>query len=117
VCPNQTIMPVKAEDIKSSTLCKEITINVPIGNKRSKIHLVMTGNGGEDTWQTFNKWFDAFFVEDSCNRQGQLHHIHHGEFSMDIIIKYLSTLDVKSLPLDLVVKKLDQLEAELEILF
>jgi hypothetical protein len=30
--------------------------------------------------------------------------------------KYLPALDINTLPLDLVVKKLDQLEAELEIL-
>jgi len=62
-------MPVQVEDIKTSishitNLCKEIPISIPIGNKRSKIHLVMTGNEGEDTCNTFNKWFDALFAED-----------------------------------------------------
>src|ERR1700683_1016804 len=114
-------MPVQAEDIKSSIshitdLCKEILINIPIGNKRSKIHLVKTSNEGEDTWQTFNKWFDALFAEDCHDGQGQLHHIHHGEFSMDMVAQYLSTLDINLLPLDLVAKKLDWLEAELEII-
>ena len=111
-------MPVQVEDIKSSisritVLRKEIPINIPIGNKRSKIYLVMTSDEGEDTWQTFNKWFDALFAEDCHDEQRQLH---HGEFGMDKVVQYLSTLDINLLPLDLVAKKLDQLEAELEIL-
>jgi hypothetical protein len=114
-------MPVQVEDIKSSisritVLRKEIPINIPIGNKRSKIYLVMTSDEGEDTWQTFNKRFDALFAEDCHDGQGRLHHIHHGEFGMDKVVQYLSTLDINLLPLDLVAKKLDQLEAELEIL-
>ena len=114
-------MPVQVDDIQSSIsritiLCKEIPINVPIGNKRSKIYLVMTGDEGEDTWQTFNKRFDALFAEDCHKGQGQLHHIHRGEFGMDKVVQYLSALDINSLPLDLVAKKLDRLEAELEIL-
>ena len=53
--PNSTTMPVQVEDIKSSishitVLCKEILINIPIGNKRSKIYLVMTSDEGEDTY-------------------------------------------------------------------
>ena len=119
--PNSTTMPVQVEDIKSSishitVLCKEILINIPIGNKRSKIYLVMTSDEGEDTWQTFNKRFDALFAEDCHDGQGQLHHIRCGEFGMDKVVQYLSTLDINLLPLDLVAKKLDQLEAELEIL-
>ena len=41
-------------------LCKEILINTPIGSKRSKIHLIMTGKEGEDTWPSFNKYFALF---------------------------------------------------------
>lgn len=68
VCPNKTTMPVQVEDFKFSIshitiLCKEILINIPIGCKRIKIHLVMTGNEGEDTWPTFNKCFDVLFAE------------------------------------------------------
>jgi hypothetical protein len=33
-----------------------------------------------------------------------------------MVVQYLSALDINALPLDLVAKKLDQLEAELEIL-
>jgi hypothetical protein len=114
-------MPIQAEDIKTSishitNLCKEILISIPIGNNRSKIHLVMTGNEGEDTWQTFNKRFDGLFAEDCRDGQGQLHHICRGEFGMDMVVQYLSTLDINLLPLDLVAKNLDWLEAELEII-
>lgn len=121
MCPNYTTMPVQVEDIKTSishitNLCKEIPINIPIGNRRSKIHLVMSGNEGEDTWQTFNKRFDALFAEDCRDGQGRLHHIRRGEFGMDMVVQYLSTLDINLLPLDLVAKKLDRLEAELEII-
>jgi len=35
---------------------------------------------------------------------------------MDMVVQYLSTLDINLLPLNLVAKKLDQLEAELEII-
>ena len=76
----------------------------------------MTGNEGEDTWQTFNKRFDALFVEDCHDGQGWLHHIRRGEFGMDMVVQYLSTLDINLLLLDLVAKKLDRLEAELEII-
>jgi len=119
--PNSTTMPVQVEDIKTSishitVLCKEFLINVPIGNKRSKIYLVMTSDEGGDTWQTFNKQLDALFAEDCRDGQGWLHHICHGEFGMDKVVQYLSTLDINLLPLDLVAKKLDWLEAELEIL-
>ena len=67
VCPNKTTMTVQVEDVKFSIsciaiLCKEILISLPIGNKRSKIHLVMTSKG-EDTWHTFNKCFNALFAE------------------------------------------------------
>jgi hypothetical protein len=34
---------------------------------------------------------------------------------MDKVVQYLSALDINLLPLDLVAKKLDWLEAELEI--
>ena len=76
----------------------------------------MTSDEGEDTWQTFNKRFDALFAEDCRDGQGRLHHIRRGEFGMDKVVQYLSTLDINLLPLDLVAKKLDRLEAELEIL-
>jgi hypothetical protein len=61
-------MPDQVEDVKFSIshktiLCKEILINIPIGSKRSKIHLVMMGKEGEDTWPTSNKYFDALFAE------------------------------------------------------
>ena len=114
-------MPVHTEDIKSSissitNLCKEIPISIPIGNKRSKIYLVMTGDEGEDSWHTFNKRFDALFAEDCRDEQDRLHHIRRGEFGMDLVVQYLFALDLNLLPLDLVAKKLDRLEAELEIL-
>jgi hypothetical protein len=76
----------------------------------------MTSDEGEDTWQTFNKRFDALFAEDCRDGQGRLHHIRCGEFGMDKVVQYLSTLDINLLPFDLVAKKLDRLEAELEIL-
>jgi hypothetical protein len=84
-------MPVQAEDVKSSIscitdLCKEILINVPIGNRRSKIYLVMTGDEGEDSWHTFNKQFDALFAEDCRDGQDRLHHICRGEFGMDLVV-------------------------------
>jgi hypothetical protein len=40
-----------------------IVINVSIGNKRCRIYLVMTSKEEEDTWHTFNKCFDAIFIE------------------------------------------------------
>jgi len=55
--------------------------------------------------------------EDCCDGQGQLHHICCGEFCMDMVVQYLPALDINALPLDLMAKKLDQLEAELEILW
>ena len=76
----------------------------------------MSGNEGEDTWQTFNKQFDALFAEDCHDGQGRLHHFRRGEFGMDMVVQYLSTLDINFLPLDLVAKKFNQLEAELEII-
>jgi hypothetical protein len=76
----------------------------------------MTGDKGEDGWHTFNKQFDALFAEDCCDEQDRLHHICRGEFGMDLVVQYLSALDLNLLPLDLGAKKLDQLEAELEIL-
>jgi hypothetical protein len=48
--------------------------------------------------------------------QGQLHHICHGEFSMDMVVQCFSALDINALPLHLVAKKLDQLEAEFKTL-
>ena len=35
---------------------------------------------------------------------------------MDMVVQDLSTLDIKLLPLDLVAKQLDQLEAKLEVI-
>ena len=104
-------MPPQAEDIRTSishiiNLSKDIPISIPIGNKRSKIHLVMTSNEGEDSLETFNKQFDALFAENCHDVPGWLHHICHGEVGMDMDIQYLSTLDINLLPLDLVAKKI-----------
>jgi hypothetical protein len=54
--------------------------------------------------------------KDCCDGQGQLHYIYHGKFSMNMVVQYLSALDINALPLDLVAKKLYWFEAELEIL-
>ena len=94
-------MPPQGEDIKTSishitNLCKDIPMSIPIGNKRSKIHLVMTSNEEKDSWETFNKQFDALFTEDCHDGQGRLHHICCGEFGMDMIVQYLSTLDINA---------------------
>ena len=61
-------MPFQVEDIKFSIshitiLCKEIPINIPNNSKRSKIQSVMSGKEEEDTWPTFDKYFDALFAE------------------------------------------------------
>jgi len=48
--------------------------------------------------------------EDCCD--GQLHHICHDEFGMDMVVQYLSALDINALPLYSVAKKLDWLEAD-----
>ena len=62
-------MLVQVEDVKfsishitthSHLLFKEIL--KPIGCKRSMIYLVMTGKG-EDTWPTFDRYFDTLFAE------------------------------------------------------
>jgi hypothetical protein len=55
----------------SLALCKEIQINIPIGNKRSKTHLVLTSEG-EDTWHTFNKCSDALLAEAQQTITGHL---------------------------------------------
>ena len=67
-CPNKTTMPVQVEDVKFTIscitiFCKVIQINIPLGNKRRKIHLVITGEEVGDTWHTFNKYFDTLFAE------------------------------------------------------
>jgi len=54
--------------------------------------------------------------ENRCDGQGQLHHICCSEFGMDLVVQYLSALNINALPLDLVTKQLDWLESELEIL-
>ena len=43
--------------------------------------------------------------EACCDGQCQLYHICHHEFGMDMVVQYLSALDINALPLDLVVKK------------
>jgi hypothetical protein len=47
-----------------------------------------------------------FCCEDCCDGQGQLHHICQGEFQHghDMVVQYLSALDIIALPLDLVAK-------------
>ena len=50
--------------------------------------------------------------EDCCD--GQLHHICHDEFGMDMVVQYLSALDINALPLDLVAQKLDGLRQNLK---
>ena len=83
-------------------------MNISIGNKRNKIYLVMTGRipGKPST----NGLMHCFL-----KTQGQLHHIYHVEFGMDMEVQFLYTLDITLLPLNLVAKKLDQLSGELEV--
>src|ERR1700683_4618784 len=71
--PTKTTMPVQVEDVKFPTscitiLCKVIMINIPLGNKRIKIHLVMIGEEVGDTWHTLNKYFDTLFakIQQTC---------------------------------------------------
>ena len=68
MCPNETTMPVQVEDVKFdishiTIFCKEILINIHIGSERNRIHLVMTGKEGGDTWPTSNKYSDTLFAE------------------------------------------------------
>ena len=68
VYPNKTTMPVQVGGVKFSIscitiLCKVILINIPLGNKRRKIHLVMTGEQVGDTWHTINKNFDTLYAK------------------------------------------------------
>ena len=61
-------MPGQVEDVKFSIscitiLCKVTLIYIPFDNKRSKIHLVITGEQVRDTWHTFNKYLDTSFAE------------------------------------------------------
>ena len=114
-------MSVQAQNILSSissitTLCKELPMTISHGSKRCKIYEVLSGPEGENAWHTFNQRFDALFGEDCRDEEGRLHHICHGEYGMDKVIKYLSTMDLGSLLLDLVDIKLNWLKEELEFL-
>lgn len=114
-------MSVQAQNILSSissitTLCKELPMTISHGSKRCKIYEVLSGPEGENAWHTFNQQFDALFGEDCRDEEGRLHHIRRGEYGIDKVIKYLSTIDLGSLSLDLVDIKLNRLKEELEFL-
>lgn len=83
---------------------------------RNKIPIVSSSDEGETPWHTFNKRFDALFAEDCRDNAGRLHHIRRGPLGMELVAKYLEGLngdELHSMPVDLVINKLNRLSEEL----
>ena len=99
-----------------NVLCSKLPMTVQNGSNWCKINQVLSLEEGESAWQTFNQGFDALFREDCRDAAGRLCHICCGEFGMDKVNMYWSSIKFNGMPLDLVVIKLNQLKTELEYL-
>ena len=81
-------------------------MTVQNGSNRCEINQVLSLEEGELAWQTFNQRFNTLFGDDFRDAAGQLCHIHHGEYGMDKVNMYQSSINFDGMPLDLVVIKL-----------
>lgn len=111
-----SILDIQVSVSEIKILCTELPVSVQNGSIRCKISQVFSMGEGESAWQTFNKRFDALFGEDCRDASGRLCHIRRGEYGMDKVSTYLSSINFDDMPLDLVAIKLNRLKTELEYL-
>ena len=109
-----TIAAIRLVVKEISALSTSLTDSVPKGSKDDKLWLVMNSAEGETPHETFNRRFDAIFVEDCCDSSGHLHHVRQGKLSMGVVVTYLSKLNWANFPLDLVDLKLQHLITKLK---
>ena len=89
---------------------------IPEATTEDKIYRVFSRieDSEDDPYLPFNRKFDAVFAQDTRNAEtGRLEHIRRGPNGMDLIIKFLNSLDLVSLPLDRMNQKLENLLKEL----
>ena len=97
-----------------TTLSQALPPSVLKATTNNKIWQVMHGAEGESPFQTFNQCFDALFVEDCRDSEGNLQHIRQGKSGMGLVCTYLRKLNwSQGFPLDLVEIKLKRLTTEL----
>jgi hypothetical protein len=111
------------EEIKATQLIQKISYlsqnllpSVPEATTDDKIYLVFTRieDSEDDPYLPFNRKFDAVFAQDTRNAEtGKLEHIRCGRNGMDLVVKFLSSLDLVSLPLDRMNQKLENLLKDL----
>ena len=111
-----SILDIQVSVSEIKVLCSELLMTVQNGSNQCKINQVLSLEEGESVWQTFNQRFDVLFGEDCRDAAGWLCHIHHGEFGMDKVNMYLSSIKFNGMPPDLVTIKLNRLKTELEYL-
>jgi len=111
------------EEIKATQLIQKISYlsqnllpSVPEATTDDKIYRVFTRieDSEADPYLLFNWKFDAVFAQDTQNPEtGRLDHIRRGLNGMDLVVKFLNSLDLVSLPLDRMNQKLENLLKEL----
>ena len=111
-----SILDIQVSVSEIKVLCSELPMTVQNGSNRCKINQVLSLKEGESAWQTFNQRFNALFGEDCRDAASRLCHIRRGEFGMDKVNTYLSSIKFDGMPLDLVTIKLNRLKTELEYL-
>ena len=112
------------EEIKATQLIQKISYLsqnllpslVPEATTDDKIYRVFTRveDSEDDPYLPFNWKFDAVFAQDTRNAEtGRMEYIRRGPNGMDLVIKFLNSLDLVSLPLDRMNHKLENLLKEL----
>ena len=111
------------EEIKATQLIQKITYlshnllpSVPEATTEDKIYRVFTRieDSEDDPYLPFNRKFDAVFAQDTRNTETRrLEHIWHSPKGMDLVVKFLTSLDLVSLPLDRMNQKMENLLKEL----
>ena len=84
-----TLATVKLLVKTISVLSNSLSDAVLKGSKDDKIWSVMNIEECDTPNETFNRWFNALFVEDWCNPDGHIHHVYQGKLRMSLLVPYL----------------------------
>lgn len=89
--------------------------SVPLAPPDDDIHRIMTSVFGDDPWHTFNRRFDALYMDHMRTDRGFLLNIRRGEFGMVSVAKYLAEVPWSTdMPLDLAHIKLSRVLQSME---
>jgi hypothetical protein len=88
-----TIEGIKALIKTITTLSNALPPSISKGTTKDKIWRVLHSQEGDNTFETFNRRFDALFSEGSRDSSGRLHYIRSGKSGMGTVCSYLKKID------------------------